>query len=276
MKKSFLLAFGLLSMGAFAQNTFPSSGNVGLGTSSPIVDLEVLDSGLLIPIGITNYNYAYFGSRSTSRNTTSATGLLIKKKSTLSPLPNPSTTSMILQTVSGNLDTSTNTYTLSSYLEFNARQTANMSRAAVTFGYQDNELMRVSRDGKVRISSTDIATPAGYRLFVEDGILTEKVKVAVEGTANWADYVFADGYNLMPLNEVEAFTKENKHLPNVPSAEEMVTEGLDVAQMDAKLLEKIEELTLYLIEQNKKLEIQNTQITELKAEIKELKKQNKE
>lgn len=269
MKKSFLLAFGLLSMGAFAQNTFPSSGDVGIGTSSPIVDLEVLDASLLLPIGNSNYNYAYFGNRITSRNTTSASGLLIKKKSTLNTFPDPTTTSMILQTVNGNLDTATNTYTLSSYLEFNAKQTANMSRAAVTFGYQDNELMRVSRDGKVRMSSTDIATPDGYRLFVEDGILTEKVRVAVEGTADWADYVFADNYNLMPLNEVEAFTKENKHLPNVPSAEDVVNQGLDVAQMDAKLLEKIEELTLYLIEQNK-------QIEELKAEIKELKEQDKE
>ena len=64
----------------------------------------------------------------------------------------------------------------------------------------------------------------------------------------------------MPLNEVEAFVKENKHLPNVPSATEMVENGLDVAQMDAKLLEKVEELTLYIIEQNK-------QIEELKAAV---------
>ncbi|WP_417368659.1 hypothetical protein [Flavobacterium beibuense] len=269
MKKSFLLAFGLLSMGAFAQNIFPSSGNVGIGTSSPIVDLEVLDSNLLIPIGTNSYDYAYFGSRTSGRTGSFATGLLVKRKTVIGALPDPTITSTLLQTVGGNFDGATNTYTLSSYLEFNAKQTANMSRAAVTFGYQDNELMRLSRDGKVRMSSADIATPDGYRLFVEDGILTEKVRVAVEGTADWADYVFADNYNLMPLNEVEAFTKENKHLPNVPSAEDVVNQGLDVAQMDAKLLEKIEELTLYLIEQNK-------QIEELKAEIKELKKQDKE
>lgn len=68
----------------------------------------------------------------------------------------------------------------------------------------------------------------------------------------------------MPLSEVEKFTKENKHLPNVPSARQMTENGLDVAQMDAKLLEKVEELTLYLIEQNKQIEQLKAEITTLK------------
>src|SRR5690606_910854 len=100
-----------------------------------------------------------------------------------------------------------------------------------------------------------------YRLFVEDGILTEKVKVAVKNTSDWADYVFADEYKLMPLEQVEKFVKENNHLPNVPSAVEVVESGIDVAKMDAKLLEKIEELTLYIIQQQK-------EINELKTLIK--------
>lgn len=98
-------------------------------------------------------------------------------------------------------------------------------------------------------------TTEGYRLLVKGGILTEKVKVALAqvGT-DWADYVFEDSYKLMPLAEVESFTKANKHLPNVPSAEEMINSGLDVAQSSKMFMEKIEELTLYIIELNKEIQ----------------------
>lgn len=105
----------------------------------------------------------------------------------------------------------------------------------------------------------------GYRLYVQDGILTEKVKVALKSTADWADYVFEEDYKRMSLEDVEAFTKQNKHLPNVPSATEMAANGLDVSQTSKLFMEKIEELTLYMIELNK-------EVKALKAENKELKK----
>ena len=93
-----------------------------------------------------------------------------------------------------------------------------------------------------------------YRLYVQDGILTEKLKVALRNSGDWADYVFAPEYKLMPLSEVERFIKINKHLPNVPSAEEMVANGLDVSSTSAKLMEKIEELTLYVIKLNEEVQ----------------------
>ena len=120
------------------------------------------------------------------------------------------------------------------------------------------------------INFPNITTTNRYRLLVEGGILTEKVKVALRSTANWADYVFANDYKLMPLNEVEAFVKENKHLPGVASAENLTKEGLDLAEMQAKQMEKIEELTLYAIEKNKKIEKQEKEIEELKAMVKTL------
>lgn len=95
--------------------------------------------------------------------------------------------------------------------------------------------------------------PTGYRLYVQDGILTEKLKVAKINSTDWADYVFADQYKLQSLEEVEKFVKANKHLPGVPSAEEVSQNGIDVAKMDAKLLEKIEELTLHMIALKKEL-----------------------
>lgn len=111
-----------------------------------------------------------------------------------------------------------------------------------------------------------------YRLLVEGGILTEKVKIALSNTADWADYVFSDEYKLMPLNEVEMFIKENNHLPGIKSAKDLVETGLDVSEMQSKQMEKIEELTLYVIEQNKKLEKQNEEIEELKAIVEKLQK----
>jgi hypothetical protein len=94
----------------------------------------------------------------------------------------------------------------------------------------------------------------GYRLVVQDGILCEKLKVALRSTGgDWADYVFDPSYKLMPLEEVEEFTKANKHLPNVPSAEEIVKDGLDVSKTSKMFMEKIEELTLHIIELNKRI-----------------------
>lgn len=107
-----------------------------------------------------------------------------------------------------------------------------------------------------------------YRLVVQDGILTEKLKVALKGTADWADYVFEPDYQLMPLENVESFVKENKHLPNVPSAEELSKEGLDMQKTSAKLMEKIEELTLYMIEMNKEMKALKAENAKLKEKLK--------
>lgn len=123
----------------------------------------------------------------------------------------------------------------------------------------NQERMRINEDGKVRIGNM-ANLPSGYKLFVEEGILTEKVKVAVLNSGAWADYVFAADYNLKPLSEVEAFIKENKHLPNVPSADELVKDGLDLGKMQATQMEKIEELTLYIIEMKKEIEMLKNQI----------------
>lgn len=109
-------------------------------------------------------------------------------------------------------------------------------------------------------------TGGPYRLYVQDGIMTEKLKVALRNSADWADYVFAPEYKLAPLEEVETFIKANKHLPNVPSADEMAANGIDVTKTSAKLMEKIEELTLYMIELNKEVKV-------LKAENKKLQEQ---
>jgi carbonic anhydrase/acetyltransferase-like protein (isoleucine patch superfamily) len=115
----------------------------------------------------------------------------------------------------------------------------------------------------VIIGSQITSTPAGYKLYVADGILTEKVKVAVKSTADWSDKVFESNYPLKRLSEVATYIKTNKHLPGVPSAAEVVEKGVDVVQMDAKLLEKIEELTLYMIELKKENQEMKKEINQL-------------
>ena len=124
-------------------------------------------------------------------------------------------------------------------------------------------------NGKIYIGATATypVTTGNYKLFVEGGILTEKVKVALRSTANWADYVFEKNYNLMPLTEVEKYITANKHLPGIDSATELTKNGLDLAEMQAKHMAKIEELTLYIIEQSKAIERNSAAIAELKKQV---------
>lgn len=135
------------------------------------------------------------------------------------------------------------------------------------------EAMKVQKDGKVVIGDyPSLTTPGNYKLYVQDGILTERVKVAVKTTLDWADYVFDKDYELMPLHTVAAYIDEHKHLPQVPSADEVVKNGVDVSEMNARLLQKIEELTLYAIKQQKLLDNQSQQLAQQQQDIEALKK----
>jgi len=115
-------------------------------------------------------------------------------------------------------------------------------------GYQ-NQKFTVSRNGNVGIGTT---TPDA-KLTVKGNIHTQEVKVDLQGAVA-PDYVFKEDYNLRSLEQVDAYIKENGHLPNIPSAAEMEKEGVLLKEMNLKLLEKIEELTLYVIELKKEVE----------------------
>ena len=81
-------------------------------------------------------------------------------------------------------------------------------------------------------------------------VITGNCSDAPGGGGCTADYVFESGYELMPLDELAGFVAENKRLPNVPSAEETKAKGLNLSTMNGRLLEKIEELTLYTLSQH--------------------------
>jgi hypothetical protein len=89
-----------------------------------------------------------------------------------------------------------------------------------------------------------------FRLSVDGKIKAKGIKVQ----ANWSDFVFKPGYNLKSVKEVESFIKENGHLPEIPSEQEVTENGIELGEISSKLLQKIEELTLYIIEQDKRLE----------------------
>ena len=103
--------------------------------------------------------------------------------------------------------------------------------------------------GNVGIGTT---TPGSFKLAVNGKIWGTEVQVALSNPG--PDYVFEPTYDLKPLSEIETYIKENKHLPEVPSAKEMEANGVQLGEMNMLLLKKVEELTLHLIEQNRKLD----------------------
>ncbi|ACU03283.1 hypothetical protein [Pedobacter heparinus] len=114
-------------------------------------------------------------------------------------------------------------------------------------------LMTLNQNGNVGIGTV---TP-GEKLSVNGNIRAKEIKVE---NANWPDYVFTKEYQLPTLQATENHIKEKGHLPGIPSAVEVKANGIDLGEMNAKLLQKIEELTLYMIEQNKRIQTQNEKL----------------
>jgi len=114
------------------------------------------------------------------------------------------------------------------------------------------------------------SNPQGYKLAVNGTAIFTKVKVKTAGT--WPDYVFQKGYALLDLKELEAYLEKYRHLPGIASETEVQRDGIDLGDHQAALLKKVEELTLYLIEENKALKEQNARLQEQQRQIDELKK----
>jgi hypothetical protein len=129
--------------------------------------------------------------------------------------------------------------------------------------------------GGVVFDSTDAiaigtSNPQGYKLAVNGTAIFTKVKVKTAGT--WPDYVFKKDYRLPDLKELEVYLAKYRHLPGIASEADVQKDGIDVGDEQAALLKKVEELTLYLIDENKALKQQNQQLDKQQQEIDELKK----
>jgi hypothetical protein len=120
----------------------------------------------------------------------------------------------------------------------------------------------IQDNGNVGIGTT---TPS--HLLSVNGSIRAK-EVIVDLCSELGDFVFHPTYTLMPLPEVEQYVKTNSHLPQMPSASEVSKNGLNMGEMQNKLLQKVEELTLYIIELQKTNEKQNAKINELEKKIK--------
>ena len=110
---------------------------------------------------------------------------------------------------------------------------------------------------------------SGYTLYVRQGIVSEKIKVATVN--NWPDYVFKKGYNLLTLSQVDTFIQAKGHLPNTPSAEVIEKQGLELGATAKNHQEKLEEVFLHLIALEKRIKTLEAENAQLKTELHHLK-----
>ncbi|GHE56682.1 hypothetical protein [Roseivirga thermotolerans] len=307
MKKTLLSAIVLFinSFMLAQSNTFPSSGNVGIGTSSPAYKLDVKGSGW-IGNGLNDGIYVGTGNHAIWTRTGNTLGKLVLFSGNADRLTidgdngyvgiGTSSPTKLLEvngdTRIGNL-TSRNYLKLSSSLWPEVRfQTpsndesirlgmahSNDSNYGIEVGdfYVWSDLVNqmpliVRRNGDLSLSlqggnvGIGMSSP-NEKLEVNGTIRSKKVKVEATG---WPDYVFSSHYKLRPLKELEQFVQQNQHLPEVPSAKEIEANGQDLGDIQVVLLKKIEELTLYLIQENNENSNLKEQITRVEGENQEL------
>jgi len=254
MKKELLPSICMLMsfLGAFAQatNSFPDNGNVGIGTSQPTANLEI------------NKNHdgsasAFILNQNTGSN---ARSILL-----LGGQPTGGDYGYIAH-YGANYVGSWGDYEIANTTWLAGADTnglgiiAGGSQGKIFFGTGSSEKMRLTANGYLGIGTKN----PDQKLTVKGNIHAEEVKVDL--SVPGPDYVFKEGYDLKSLAEVKKYIEEKGHLPNIPSAQEMEENGIQLGEMNMKLLEKIEELTLYVLEIKQEQDL-------LKAENKKLKNQ---
>lgn len=264
MKKIFILmAIACASQSAMSQWTTnganintTNTGNVGIGTTTPAYKLDVggtIRSGLLNQLAFTTERPLGLSLQQVNLNGdyTNASNYL----SVLSHNVHHNGTNWIRrnQYSRGWANVMNHDYYEILYVNENSPGNANEN-------VQPSSYLRITTEGKVGIGTT---TPGSNRLAVEGRIGASEIKVTLQRP--WPDYVFAKGYKLPSLSELESFIQKNRHLPGIPSAKEMSgAGGVELGDMTSRLLEKIEQLTLYVIELKK----ENDTIKEELAKIK--------
>lgn len=222
-------ALALLMQPLSATNSFPSSGNVGIGTGTPSAKLEVLGGVVISPS--TSDSSLKIGKVEVQSYSTNNEwlGFNVYFDGTSFRYRSSGYAQMIYSTVPGRLDF----------------RTVGTGTAGATASMGDAVRLSILPDGNVGIGTI---TPS-HKLAVNGTIRAKEVIV----DTGWADYVFAPGYRLAPLSEVEAHIKEHKRLPGIPSEATVAQEGVSLGEVQTMLLAKIEELTLHQIAQEKRI-----------------------
>ncbi len=227
MRYIFMLTFFAISNVCQCQNSFPSTGNVGVSTTSPtsLLDIYSSNSGVKVQIRSTATNAAVM-----ELNGTGIIGALE------SIIGSPTT-----------IPTGVRVGCRSNY----------------TFSLFSNNVNRLNvlPNGNIGIGTT---VPGSYMLAVAGKIAaTGEVRVFDINTTTFPDYVFAPGYKLLSLDQIELFIKQNHHLPDVPSVTDVAKDGMSFNEMNVILLKKVEELTLHLIELKKENDLLTARVRKL-------------
>jgi hypothetical protein len=231
----------------YTPGSFLIGSNLGIGTSSPSNKLSVSGGQADIRIDGNDNNVVSTFIKNTNSGTYTSLELIS----------------------AGNSAFGINNWANNSVIEANTGLTFDAynssGNSGICFQVQRDPKLFIQPNGNVLIGKTTQSNST-YKLDVSGNIRANKLVVNTTG----ADYVFNDGYRLRSLAQLESYINQNKHLPGIEPAKKMQEEGMSVGETQTKLLEKIEELTLYVIDQNKKLEELskiNKQLEQKNAEI---------
>jgi hypothetical protein len=223
----------LFATNGAARMTVDAAGKVGIGILAPNNNLEVNDQSRF-SVDVTNPDYVRFGNVDNSLDVASLEGA--------------GAVQVVLDANNNDADTKA----------FYIRKNTSDGPILMTVGESGNVGI-----GTTTLTNSDMAS--GYKLSVNGKIAS--IEVRVQPTADWPDYVFDHEYPLMPLDELEKSIESNHHLPGIPSAQEVKDGGIMLGEMQTLSIEKIEELTLYLLQMNKEMK-------ELKQQVNHLQKEN--
>ncbi|MFH6985473.1 hypothetical protein [Marinoscillum luteum] len=282
MKKILLLSTLTLPLTLFSQDIPLSSGSAIVGENGPTQLLYWNGTDVYYGrklsgmIGVNSHNFRIDGNTKLMINNLGNIGIgTTSPQSRLDIMSSASGKSLRL--IGDNLDIDFhighNGTTHGFYWRYKGTGAGNLNDLELWSNNQSNtDLMvyKVHQDGnmffkqKIGIGTEDIGS---HQMAVEGSIGAREIKVEATG---WSDFVFENDYELRTLEEVEQHIKKHGHLPEIPSEAEVTENGINLGKMNVKLLQKIEELTLYLIEQNKQNQAQQARIERLEQKISRL------